>query len=191
MIRPQQLKRQRVGLLLGGVGLVWGLGSLAAVGLVQDGAGLAQAKSSPLTLAGTKQTTTAQTYTNAMLVGYAAVEQRDYHTALINFRRALVARPGDRYALAAIRNMEAYIAIQRAEAAKRAEIARLETTVAAAVAAKDWACAAASVDRLVELIPPDSPDRARLIAYRGELAGMITSRDSLEQWSTVCPGGQV
>jgi hypothetical protein len=126
-----------------------------------------------------------------MLVGYAAAEQGDYHTALINFRRALAERPGDRYALAGIRNMESYIAIQRAEAAKRAEIARLETTVAAAVAASDWACAAASVDRLVVLVPPTSPDRDRLIAYRGELAGMIASRDNLENWSTVCPGGQM
>jgi tetratricopeptide (TPR) repeat protein len=124
-------------------------------------------------------------------VGYAAAEQGDYHTALINFRRALAARPGDRYALAGIRNMESYIAIQRADAARRSEIARLETTVAAAVAASDWACAAASVDRLVELVPPTSPDRDRLIAYRGELAGMIASRDNLDSWSTVCPGGQI
>jgi len=126
-----------------------------------------------------------------MLVGYAAAEQGDYHTALINFRRALEARPGDRYATAAIQNMETYIARERSEVAKRAEIARLQTTVAAAVAASDWVCAAASVERLVELVPPDSPDRARLIAYRGELAGMIASRDNLERWSTVCPGGQV
>ena len=190
MIRPQQLNRQRVGLLLGGVGLMWGLGNGVAVGLAQQATGLAQVNPTDVVLTGTKQTA-AQRYTTAMLVGYAAAEQRDYHTALINFRRALAERPGDRYALAAIRNMEAYIAVDRAEAAKRAEIARLETTVATAVAASDWACAAASVDRLVELVPPTSPDRARLIAYRGELAGMIASRANLEQWSTVCPGGQV
>ncbi|MFH7245806.1 MAG: hypothetical protein ACHWZW_23500 [Spirulina sp.] len=190
MIRLQQLKRQRVGLILGGVGLLWGLGSLATAGLAQEVAGLVPDKPTDLALAETKQTA-AQRYTNAMLVGYAAAEQGDYHTALINFRRALAARPGDRYALAAIRNMESYIAMQRAEAAKRAEIARLETTVAAAVAASDWACAAASVDRLVELVPPTSPDRSRLIAYRGELAGMIASRDNLDSWSTVCPGGQI
>lgn len=192
MIGIQQLKQKRIGLLLGGVGLLWGLGSLAAVGLAQEGADLSpiHPMKPDLALAGTKQTA-AQRYTTAMLIGYAAAEQRDYHTALINFRRALEARPGDRYALAAIRNMEAYIAVQRAEAAKRAEIARLETTVASAVTANDWACAAASVDRLVELIPSDSPDRARLIAYRGELAGMIASRDNLESWSTVCPGGQI
>lgn len=197
----------RRAVLLGGVGLLWGWGGGLALGLAQasprnpgtlmgasvetaveasvaPGQGaLGKAKDSPSTVA--------QRYRTAMLVGYAAAEQGDYHTALINFRRALEARPGDRYATAAIQNMETYIARERAEVAKRAEIARLQTTVAAAVAASDWACAAASVERLVELVPPDSPDRARLIAYRGELAGMIASRDNLERWSTVCPGGQV
>ncbi len=190
MIRLRQLRRQRLGLLLSGVGLVGGLGSWATVGLAQGAAGLTPVKPTDIALTATKQTA-AQRYTNAMLVGYAAAEQGDYHTALINFRRALAARPGDRYALAAIRNMETYIDNQRAEAARQAEIARLETTVAAAVAASDWACAAASVDRLVELVPPTSPDRSRLIAYRGELAGMIASRDNLDNWSTVCPGGQI
>jgi hypothetical protein len=190
MIRLQQLRRQRVGLLLGGAGLLWGLGSVATVGLAQAATDLASVRPTNITLAGTKQTAS-QRYTTAMLVGYAAAEKGDYHTALINFRRALAERPGDRYALAAIRNMETYIDNQRTEAARRAEIARLETTVATAVAASDWACAAASVDRLVELVPPTSPDRDRLIAYRGELAGMIASRDNLDSWSTVCPGGQI
>jgi tetratricopeptide (TPR) repeat protein len=135
--------------------------------------------------------TRSQTYTNAMLAGYAAAERKDYQTALINFRRALAARPGDRYASAGIRNMETYIAQERAEAAKQAEIARLQATLPRAVAASDWACAAASVDRLIELVPPNSADRARLIAYRGELTGLIQSRANLDQWSTVCPGGQV
>jgi hypothetical protein len=126
-----------------------------------------------------------------MLAGYSAADRGDYHTALINFQRALAVRPGDRYATAAIRNMETYIAQERAQAAKLAEIKRRQETLAAAVAASDWACAAASVDRLVVLVPPDSPDRARLIAYRGELTGFIQARNNLEQWSTVCPGGQV
>jgi hypothetical protein len=135
--------------------------------------------------------TRAQSYRYAMLAGYSAAERKDYHTALINFRRALTFRPGDRYATAAIRNMETYIARERAEAAKVAEIAQRQETLARAVEASDWACAAASVDRLVVLIPPNSPDRARLIAYRGELAGFIQERANLEAWSTVCPGGQV
>lgn len=48
-------------------------------------------------------------YTQSMEVGYAAFEQGDYQTALINFRRALQARPGDRYATDAIANTEAII----------------------------------------------------------------------------------
>ncbi|MBE9098449.1 hypothetical protein [Vacuolonema iberomarrocanum] len=46
-------------------------------------------------------------YTESMEVGYAAFEQEDYQTALINFRRALQARPGDRYATDAIATTEA------------------------------------------------------------------------------------
>ncbi|WP_225885209.1 hypothetical protein [Leptolyngbya sp. KIOST-1] len=137
-----------------------------------------------------RQQSRAQSYRYAMLAGYSAAERKDYHTALINFRRALGFRPGDRYATAAIRNMETYIARDRAEAAKQAEIVQRQALLAEAVAASDWACAAASVDRLVVLIPPTSADRARLIAYRGELTGFIQSRANLDQWSTVCPGGQ-
>ncbi|QQE65814.1 hypothetical protein GFS31_25040 [Leptolyngbya sp. BL0902] len=208
---------RQLALGLGSLGLCWGLGGAMAMAWAQaEGTWatasakltvpatpvLAPSEATPMATPATqtKQAastspsapqTPAQRYTTAMLIGYAAAEQGDYHTALINFRRALAVRPGDRYATAAIRNMETYIARQRAEAAKRAEIARLEVTVAEAVAASDWACAAASVERLVELVPPNSPDRSRLIAYRGELAGMIASRANLESWSTVCPGGQV
>lgn len=131
---------------------------------------------------------TPDAYTQAMIVGYAAAEQKDYQTALINFRRALAERPGDRYALAAIRNMETYIAQQQAEAAKRREIDRLQTVLAAAVDQRDWACAAATVDRLVMLVPPDSSERERLIGYRGELTGFLDARTDVDRWSTVCPG---
>jgi len=173
-------------LVLSGMSLELGLGRLPALAKP----GLAMEPEIEAEIVQTKQNA-AQTYTQAMLAGYNATESRDYHTALINFRRALAVRPGDRYATAAIRNMETYIAQQRAEAAKQAEIARLQTTLAEAVGANDWACAAASVDRLVTLVPPASTDRARLIAYRGELRGFIQSRDNLEQWSTICPGGQI
>ncbi|HIK43539.1 MAG TPA: hypothetical protein IGR64_01490 [Leptolyngbyaceae cyanobacterium M65_K2018_010] len=173
------------GLALGGASLILGLG-----GWPNDGLAKSVEPASVLGAESLKQNA-AQRYTQAMLVGYAAAEQGDYHTALINFRRALAARPGDRYARAAIRNMETYIAQQRAEAAKQAELTRLESTLAKAVEANDWACAAATVDRMVVLVPPNSPDRARLIAYRGEISGLIQSRANLDQWSTVCPGGRV
>ncbi len=180
-----RLQRFITGLVLAGTSLVGSLGVIQTEGLAKPPL-LVSSSATDLS----KQTA-AQRYTQAMLVGYAAADQGDYHTALINFRRALKARPGDRYARAAIRNMETYIAQERAEAAKQAEIARLEGTLARAVEANDWACAAASVDRLVELVPPNSTDRARLVAYRGELTGFIQSRDNLDQWSTICPGGRV
>ncbi|TVQ05222.1 MAG: hypothetical protein EA368_19690 [Leptolyngbya sp. DLM2.Bin27] len=174
-----------------GIVLLLGIALTGSMGLDHTQAkGLGSISTDSVGEIGLKQNR-AQTYRNAMLAGYSATERRDYHTALINFRRALAARPGDRYATAAIRNMETYIARARAEAAKQAEIIQRQETLAAAVAASDWACAAASVDRLVVLIPPDSADRSRLIAYRGELTGFIQARTNLEQWSTICPGGQV
>ena len=45
----------------------------------------------------------------AMAIGYAAFEQKDYHTALINFRRAVKEWPENDYAIAAVRNTEAII----------------------------------------------------------------------------------
>jgi hypothetical protein len=48
-------------------------------------------------------------YNRYMRIAYAASGTSDYQTALINFRRALAERPGDRYATEAIANMEAAI----------------------------------------------------------------------------------
>ncbi|MEL6380972.1 MAG: hypothetical protein AAFQ89_00575 [Cyanobacteria bacterium J06626_18] len=127
-------------------------------------------------------------YTEAMLAGYAAAEIEDYQTALINFQRALEERPGDRYALAAIENMEAYIAQQRAEAERRRRFADLQQTLDQSIQASDWACAAVTVDELVTLVPPESLERARLVAYRGELSNLIDARADVNNWSTVCPG---
>lgn len=127
-------------------------------------------------------------YTQAMLIGYAAAEQKDYQTALINFRRALAERPGDRYALAAIANMESYIAQERQEIARQQRLAALRSQVETAVSANDWACAAATVDEMITLVPANSLQRSRLVTYRGELSSLIDTRANIEQWSTVCPG---
>lgn len=127
-------------------------------------------------------------YTRAMLAGYAAAEQKDYQTALLNFNQALDERPNDRYALDAISNMEAYLAQEQAEEIKRQEIVRLRGRLQIAVEARDWACAAATVDRMVLLVPSESTETARLIAYRGEVSGFIRERIDVDQWSTVCPG---
>lgn len=45
-------------------------------------------------------------YEQCMNIGYAATAQKDYGTALINFRRALGHRPGDPFATKAIHNLE-------------------------------------------------------------------------------------
>lgn len=48
-------------------------------------------------------------YDRYMRIGYSATDNKDYQTALINFRRALKARPNDAYAAQAIRNVSTYI----------------------------------------------------------------------------------
>lgn len=48
-------------------------------------------------------------YDRHMRIGYSATDNNDYQTALINFRRALKARPNDPYATQAIRNVRTYI----------------------------------------------------------------------------------
>lgn len=49
-------------------------------------------------------------YDRYMRSGYTATAKRDYRAALINFRRALSERPGDRYALNAVGNVSKYVA---------------------------------------------------------------------------------
>ena len=48
-------------------------------------------------------------YDRHMRIGYAATDNQDYQTALINFRRALKTRPNDPYASQALRNVRTYI----------------------------------------------------------------------------------
>jgi len=132
--------------------------------------------------------TAADRYTQAMLIGYAAEEQGDYQTALINFRRALSERPGDSYALRAIANVESYLAAERRELARQQRLATLRQRVDTAVTAQDWACAAATVDEMITLVPPNSLERSRLVTYRGELSSLLDARTNIEQWSSVCPG---
>ena len=55
------------------------------------------------------QTADGSDYERYMKIGYQATENRNYQTALINFRRALQERPNNPYALQAIRNVETYI----------------------------------------------------------------------------------
>lgn len=48
-------------------------------------------------------------FTQYMLAGYAATQQRDYQTALTNFQRALQLRPNNSYAATAVRNVQGYL----------------------------------------------------------------------------------
>ena len=124
-------------------------------------------------LAQAAEETPTYTYAEAMAIGYAATDARDYQTALINFRRALAERPGDIYATTAIRNVDLYI---------------LQDLLNRAVAQKDWICAAQSVDQIITRVPPNSLERSRLVSYRGELTSLIENQVNLENWSSVCPG---
>lgn len=54
-------------------------------------------------------------YDYYMKIGYAGTAKRDYQTALLNFRRALRLRPGDRYAQKAVDNVSKYVAVIRAQ----------------------------------------------------------------------------
>lgn len=122
-------------------------------------------------------------YTRAMNLGYTYVNQFDYQTALINFRRALEERPDDVYALNAIANMEFYI--ERNRVAKlQAQVDTLHARLNLAAQSKDWVCVTATVD---ELIPfSEGLERERLTGYRSQLTGVLDSRTDIEFWSTVC-----
>lgn len=127
-------------------------------------------------------------YTEAMNAGYAATAMGDHRTALAHFEDALLERPGDRYATAAIANMRRYIAAEDAEIARLEALAAARTTVDAAVAANDWACAAATVDRMLQLVPANSLEAANLLAYRGTLSGFLRAETDIARWGSVCPG---
>jgi hypothetical protein len=173
----------------------WGLSSLLVLGSISISMPIS-AVAGPQPAA--KETTTTprqrppeDAYTRAMRIGYAAAEQFDYNTALINFRRALQARPGDEFALAAIANMQNYIVRDR-NARRQQAIDRLQARFDEASAAQDWVCAAGTLDELIAYTEPDSLNRERLVAHRGQLSGLLDARDNLENWSTICtPTGPI
>lgn len=168
-----------------GLAIATGLGLWAAPAIADGMPGGVPLQSTPQS-GETAPAANAEAYTRAMQIGYDATERGDYQTALINFRRALEARPGDRYARDAIANVESYLARQRREAEIRAYLGTLRTRLTEAVESRDWACAASTVDELITYTPPNSLARSELVVYRGEITGFLDARDSLEQWSTVC-----
>ncbi|MEM9908695.1 MAG: hypothetical protein AAF921_27160 [Cyanobacteria bacterium P01_D01_bin.44] len=124
-------------------------------------------------------------FLRVMNLGYAYAQQFDYNTALINFRRALELQPGNPYAEVAVQNMEYFIERDR-NAARQRQIDSLEARLAQSAEAKDWVCAAGTVDELVAYTEPESLNRERLVGYRGELTGLLDSRTDFESWSTIC-----
>ena len=64
-------------------------------------------------------------YDRHMRLGYDETYSRDYQSALVNFNRALQARPDDTFATQAVRNVSAYIAAQKGEALPQIEQAQL------------------------------------------------------------------
>lgn len=130
-------------------------------------------------------TTAGMTFDQAMDLGYAASRQGDFNTALINFKRALMIRPGQPYAVAAADNMAYYIQHERFATRQRA-IDQLETRLTNAISQKDWVCAATTLDLLTTYAVPNSLNQERLIGQRGEVSGLLDARIDHEQWSTVC-----
>lgn len=157
--------------------------------------GVAVAQDTPQTQ--NQQDSDRENYSQYMKVGYAATEQGDYQTALINFQRALKSRPNDRYARAAIRNVQTYINRQRQQEARQRQIEaqiaardklaqELSQRLQQATTNQDWRCAVETIDRLIPLVPADSLKRAELVTYRSRLQGLITSEANINRWSTVC-----
>lgn len=128
---------------------------------------------------------TGKTFEQLMDVGYAASRQGDFNTALINFRRALELRPNHPYASAAADNMTFYIEHARITRRQHA-IDQLETRLTRAIEAKDWVCAATTLDQLTMYTAPNSLNRERLVGQRGEVSGLLDARLDHDAWSTVC-----
>jgi hypothetical protein len=129
------------------------------------------------------------TFQRAMRLGYAASREGDFNTALINFRRALVLRPGNGYASAAADNMAYYLQHERVTERQQI-IDQLQAQLTTATGQKDWVCAATTLDQLTAYTEPNSLNRERLIGQRGEVSGLLDARIDQERWSTVCAAQQ-
>ena len=130
-------------------------------------------------------TTAGMSFKQAMNVGYAASRQGDFNTALINFQRALMLRPGNPYAAAAADNMAYYIQYERVST-RQSAIDRLYARLSTATTQRDWVCAATTLDQLTTYTQPNSLNRERIVGQRGEVSGLLDARIDHERWSTVC-----
>ncbi|MGB3296927.1 MAG: hypothetical protein WBA76_01565 [Phormidesmis sp.] len=164
----------------------WGLTAAVSILIVIASAQIAPAQTNRVRATPAPGLTTAgMTFQQAMNVGYAASRQGDFDTALINFQRALMIRPGNPYASAAADNMAYYIQYERVSTRQRA-IDQLQARLTASITQKDWVCAATTIDQLTAYTAPNSLNRERLIGQRGEISGLLDARIDNERWSTVC-----
>lgn len=163
-------------------------GSFSASAMVSGGAAIAQTRTQSSRVQATPApglTTAGMSFKQAMNVGYAASRQGDFNTALINFQRALMLRPGNPYAAAAADNMAYYIQYERVST-RQSAIDRLYARLSTATTQKDWVCAATTLDQLTTYTQPNSLNRERLVGQRGEVSGLLDARIDHERWSTVC-----
>ncbi len=169
--------------------------SLSAITPVAAQAQTAQTRTTPAQTTQPQPTPAARllasgmTFQRAMNIGYAASREGDFNTALINFRRALVLRPGHPYASAAADNMAYYIQHERVSERQQV-IDELQSQLTTATAQKDWVCAATTLDQLTAYTEPNSLNRERLIGQRGEVSGLLDARLDQAHWSTVCEAQQ-
>ncbi|MFN4280091.1 DUF928 domain-containing protein [Thermosynechococcus sp.] len=93
--------------------------------------------------------------------GYQLTAKRDYQSALVNFRRALSLRPGNRYALTAISNVEAYIARDRYAAQSSNRLTFVPTNRGmpgqrVAGATRFGECTQGALTKIVALVPDNN-----------------------------------
>jgi len=93
--------------------------------------------------------------------GYQLTAKRDYQSALANFRRALSLRPGNRYVLMAISNVEAYIARDRyaAQSSHRLTFVPLNRGMPGqrvAGATRFGECTQGSLAKIVAIVPDNN-----------------------------------
>lgn len=179
--KPTPCRGYSLGLIAAGLTGILMAASLASSAIAQtpQTPQTAQAQTTPAL------TTAGMSFQQAMNVGYAASRQGDFNTALINFKRALMIRPGHPYAAAAADNMAYYIQYERVSA-RQSAIDQLYARLATATERQDWVCAATTLDQLTTYTQPGSLGRARIIGQRGEVSGLLDARFNHESWSTVC-----
>ncbi len=107
------------------------------------------------------QNNPASEFDRYMQRGYQMTAKRDYQSAIINFRRALSLRPGNRYALNAISNVEAYIARDRFAAQSGNRLTFVPTGRGMpgqriAGATRFGECTQGKLTRIVALMPEDN-----------------------------------